>query len=155
MLKIVKAKRVHLENVAVLWEEFMDHHTKVVPILARSISARKHLLKNLAESFGNPNWQIFVAKIDNEIVGFANVKIQKFPPVLKKLRYGYIQDVAVSKKYRRHGVGQALYKEVIKWYKQKKVKRVELLVVTGNKHAENFWKKIGFKDYMKRMAIDI
>ncbi|MFH2034761.1 MAG: GNAT family N-acetyltransferase [Candidatus Zixiibacteriota bacterium] len=155
MLKIIKAKRIHLEKIADLWEEFMDHHSRIEPILTRLPNGRKRFLKNIGESFGDPDWQLFVAIYENEIVGFANVKIMKYPPVLKKYRYGYIQDMAVSGKYRRLGIGEAMFKEIIKWYKQKKIKRVELLALCGNQVAESFWRKVGFKDYMIRMKTDI
>lgn len=81
--------------------------------------------------------------------------IQEHPPVYKNTRYGYIQDIAVTKKHRRKNIGSMLFEQAVIWFKKKKVSRMELDAASANELSQSFWRKTGFRDYMIRMSKDI
>jgi len=96
----------------------------------------------------NDNGTIFVAEVDNQIVGYAVCWIAKRPPYLYKVdRIGYISDVFVEEQYRRRGIGSALLGKILEWFKNKNIKYVELSVLVKNEKAIKFYEKHGFKVY--------
>lgn len=46
-------------------------------------------------------------------------------------------------------------KELIKWFKKKKIKFVELSVNSRNKIGIAAWKRYGFFEFEKRMRLDL
>ena len=83
------------------------------------------------------------------------MKQLKYPPIYLFENFGYIEDIVVSSNYRRKGVGQILLEEAFKWFRSRKLKRVELNVAKENKKAYSFYLKNGFKDYKHRLFIDV
>jgi ribosomal-protein-alanine N-acetyltransferase len=76
-----------------------------------------------------------VAEIDGKIVGYISL--------IKFRSKASLVSVAVSKSFRRRGIGERLVREVIERVKGK-VKAVELEVRISNKEAISLYEKIGF-----------
>ncbi len=95
----------------------------------------------------NPAFSTFVAEYKNEIVGMA-LFYNRFstwdgPSI-------HLEDLIVTEKYRRKGIGKALYDKVLKEALQKGVKRVEWAVLNWNTPAIAFYKSTGatlFEDW--------
>ena len=82
-----------------------------------------------------------------------NFKHFAFVASIKNLDVGYltgytyysevtINNVVVVKKYRNMGIGSSLIKQVVKYYKNKKINNINL--VTNEFQAPGFYKKCGF-----------
>lgn len=87
-----------------------------------------------------PLFKTFVAEINAKIVGMA-----LFYP-----RYStwkgvtiHLEDLIVSKEMRGLNIGTALYKKVLAYAFEKKVRRVEWVVLDWNKPAIDFYEKSG------------
>jgi GNAT superfamily N-acetyltransferase len=80
----------------------------------------------------------FVAEMDNKIVGMAHyyVKYSTW-----KGRAIYLDDIIVSERYRRQGIGGKLFEEVVKVCKKTGVRKMDWQVLTWNETAINFYKK--------------
>jgi GNAT superfamily N-acetyltransferase len=63
-------------------------------------------------------------------------------------------DLAVTKQWRRKGIGVQLFNAAKQWFDSSGVKRVEVRVATSNETALGFWRKLGFKPYMETMYLD-
>ena len=94
---------------------------------------------------------LLVATEDEKIFGFALAKIQKTPLIWDKRPYGYISDMYLEKKYQRMGVADGFLLQIYEWFKEKKIKEVELTVLKKNQQARNAWKKYGFREYTLRL----
>lgn len=81
--------------------------------------------------------QIFVAKTDNKIIGFASFILNKEKPLTAE-----ISTNAVDPKYQRQGIGSALYKHLIEELKALGIKYVK--VSTSNEAAKKSYEKAGF-----------
>ena len=86
----------------------------------------------------NPVWWAFVAETDGEIVGFA----------LYYIRYStwkgqamYLEDIIVTEKARRNGIGKVLFDRLIEEAKEKKFNRIIWKVLDWNEPAISFYKK--------------
>ncbi len=94
--------------------------------------------------------QIVVAEKDGKIIGYALAEISQRPPVYPKRRLGVVCDMYVEKSYRRKGVGKLMYKELKTWFREKKIKDVELSVHVKNTSGIKTWEKLGFTRYLIR-----
>ena len=93
------------------------------------------------EGFGeNPLFECFVAVVEGKIEGMALV-YYRFSTW--KGRTLHLEDLIVREKKRGTGMGNALYKKVITYAKEKGLKRVEWVVLDWNKHAINFYERSG------------
>ncbi len=108
------------------------------------------------EGFGeNRLFHCFVAEVDAQIVGIALV-YYRFSTW--KGRSIHLEDLIVKESMRGTGLGSALYTEVMKYAKEKGVRRVEWVVLDWNKNAIDFYTKSGaelLKDwYLVQMSKD-
>jgi len=53
------------------------------------------------------------------------------------------------------GMGKKMFDELIKWFKRNKIKHVELSVDSRNEMAVKAYQKFGFKEFMKKMRLDL
>jgi ribosomal-protein-alanine N-acetyltransferase len=85
----------------------------------------------------------FVAKVEDSIVGYL-IMYAMVPE-------GEIVRIGVSSDFRRQGIGKALFAEVKKYCKEKKIKRLLLDVRSKNATAIRFYKSLGFhKDGVRK-----
>ena len=93
------------------------------------------------EGFGHdPSFTCFVAELDQDIVGMALV-YYRFSTW--KGRSLHLEDLIVKESMRGKGVGKALYTKVMEYAFEKKVKRVEWVVLNWNVDAIEFYEKTG------------
>lgn len=152
MIKITQGAKIHIPAIIKIWKEFLDFHKKRDSFFTRRKDAHIYFEKYLKKFMLSRKSKVFVAYSGNKILGFIMVKIEKYPPVFKIEKYGYIETVAVAKKYRRSGVGQMLLDESEKWFIDKKISHIELKTSVKNEVATSFWKKHGFKEYIHLMS---
>jgi len=93
------------------------------------------------DGFGEvPLFQIYVAEMNNEIVGMAlfypRYSTWKGPTI-------HLEDLIVTKSKRGLNIGSALYTKVIEYGYEKGVKRIEWVVLDWNTPAIAFYEKSG------------
>ena len=96
-------------------------------------------LKNELE---NNNSYYIVAKINNNIVGFAGIKTV--------LEEADIMNVVTKKDIRNSGIGSALFSAIIDYAKSNKVKKITLEVNENNLSAIHLYEKFGFVKIAER-----
>ena len=84
---------------------------------------------------------LLVAEENNRVEGFiwGNLIVYGF------FRYGTIEELFVKKEFRNKGIGRSLVKEIMKQFKNFKVKAVLVATDKENKEAIELYKKLGFK----------
>jgi ribosomal protein S18 acetylase RimI-like enzyme len=91
------------------------------------------------DGFGkNPAFRVFVAETEGKLAGIA---LYYFKYSTWKGRSIYLDDIIVSQKYRRNGIGGKLFEEVIKVAKAKGLRKIDWQVLNWNKPAIAFYKK--------------
>jgi ribosomal protein S18 acetylase RimI-like enzyme len=149
--KVMKARRYHIPEIVRLWQEFMRYHIDMVPDFTISKNAPREFGRYLEEILGSRKHRLLVAVIDDALIGYALLSINKRPPIFRKPRYGMISDAYVSEKYRNRGTGTLLMHEALIWFKKKGVTRIELIVASENDIGCAFWKREGFIEHSKKM----
>lgn len=92
------------------------------------------------DGFGeDPVFYFFVAEVERKIVGISlyYVKYSTW-----KGKCIFLEDIIVTERYRKQGVGKKLFDEVVKVSKEQNVQRLEWQVLEWNEPAIRFYEKI-------------
>lgn len=99
------------------------------------------------------NARAFIAKEDKDVIGFILGWTEKIP--YYKAKRGFISDVFVEKEFRHKGIGESLIKNMVRWFKERNIKDVDLNVYSKNIKALKIYKHLGFKEFDKVMRLKI
>lgn len=99
-----------------------------------------------AEYFRNAINESFVvvAEIDNKIVGYLLGEECNIP--YYKFRIAELCNMCIAKDYRKQGIGNMLYKEFEKFYKEIGINHFIVTASFKNESAKAFYKKMGFSE---------
>ena len=109
--------------------------------------SKRYFFEYLKFDLTKPDRVVFVAEEDGKVVGIILGKFFKPLRISKYSKKGHISNLYVDKSARRKKVGEKLVKEVIKWFKKKKVSYLSLEIHVDNLAAQKLYHKKGFKDY--------
>jgi len=111
-------------------------------------------IKSIRGLLGKLN-MVYMAIINDEIIGFCAGNIRLSPAFLGNKKIGYISHVYVKQKYRKNKVGVILVNHIEQWFKEKKVDFIELEVLNQNASAIKFWSSLNYSiDYIKMIKND-
>lgn len=88
--------------------------------------------------------KVLVAERGSELIGYA-FYFFTFSTFLAKPTL-YLEDIYISGKYRRSGIGKRMFRELIKTARRNKCGRLELMVLDWNVNAMRFYEKFGAKN---------
>ena len=157
-VKIEEAKKEKINSILSLMTKLSDYHKKIDPKYYKSGKEREESdKKRLIEHFSKKrkNQKILVAKVKNKIVGFLIGGVEKSPPYCKENKIGVIHRAYIKENFRRKGIGKLLVEELLKWFRKRKIKFVEVEVDSRNKIGIEAYKKYGFFEFHKRMRFDL
>ena len=153
-ITIRQATLSDIPKVVELWAEHVDFHADYDPHFTRKQNSEEGFGKYLREQIDNPNLLLLVAESEAKIVGFLSAELGKYPPCFVQRDYGAISDIAVTKGYRRRGIGRKLLAEAMKWFTSKDIDQIETRVATTNPLSINFWRQMGFSPYIEFMYLE-
>lgn len=119
-------------------EELVVACHRLIPQL--SSSAQPITVSELAEIINSDSTLMFVARIDNKIVGLLTLAIFRIPTAVR----AWIEDVVVDSSARGHGVGEALNHAAIAEAKRRGAKTVDLTSRPSRQAANKLYKRLGF-----------
>ena len=152
MVGIAKADESHIVDICKLWLEFMHFSGDIDPVFTpRGDAMPVFEEKYLSPVMKSENSLVLVALDGERVVGYSFSQINKSSDLEKRTKYGYIHDLFITSDYRRQGIGEKIYGEIIKWFHSKDIDRVELQVIAANKMADSFWRKQGFTDFQNTL----
>lgn len=94
---------------------------------------------------------ILVAEDGGRVVGFIELLLKRNARVFKIRRYGYINSCVVEEKRRRSGIGRALVRGAITFFRREGISQIKLNTYSSNLPALEFWKNNGFGEISKMM----
>jgi ribosomal protein S18 acetylase RimI-like enzyme len=147
---IRKATVNDFETLKKLRTEFFLHEASGDERLNKKY-VKKGLLISLGKSLRSKNEINLLAEINSKAVGFASSEIINNQNWIKYKKQGHLYNLYVIPKYQGKGIGKKLMEKSLKWFKQRKIKDLKILVYAGNKKAGRLYEKYGFSDYMKIM----
>ena len=105
----------------------------------KNVSSWKVYQRKIQQFLSSQNQILLLAEEDNQVIGYLAGSFYK-----KDYKHGHIDDLFVSKKYRRNGIASELIKKFVKILKDMKIKTLCLDVSPKNKTAYRLYKKLGF-----------
>lgn len=143
-------RRQDLDQIADLWMDLATYVNPMDGFYQISPDARRKYRRYLNGVFGDRKYVAFVADTGDDLVGFAMGRINRNASVVLPEVVGYIENVFVREGRRSSGVGTALCRRLLDWFKDQGIGHVELFYQIENKAAAAFWKKMGFKAWLAK-----
>ena len=134
----VMASSVPVEIATQATEELLAACHRLIPQL--SSSAKPMTTSELAEIVNSDSTLMFVARVDNQIVGLLTLAVFRIPTAVR----AWIEDVVVDSSARGHGVGEALNMAAITEAKRRGAKTVDLTSRPSREAANRLYQRIGF-----------
>ena len=129
-LWVRRADESDIPILSMLAEEFMPQEA--------TREKRKEILRHILK---NPDYELLVAELDGKIAGFIDQWI--IHDFAHGAKLSYIQNLYVTSKHRRKGVGSRLLGEIMKSAKKKGVLEIHVVTEFGNRSAINLYRKYG------------
>lgn len=153
---ITMAREADYQDINSIVKEGQDEHSEALPHIFMKVE------KAIPEAYyhellADPNSDILIARINEEIVGFAVMEINESPPydTMTPRTYAYMNDFGVKSNHQREGVGSELFKQCIEWSKNKGATSLELNVWEFNHKAISFYERFGMKSVSRKMEINL
>ncbi|MHA1975989.1 MAG: GNAT family N-acetyltransferase [Candidatus Hodarchaeales archaeon] len=140
-------KEIFLESIIL--------HGRIEPIFTSIQGADQIWIDYIDRIYQQENFKVYIAISDEVVVGFCVGEILNKPPVFKVRVIGQVNNLAVKNGFKHQGIGSLLFEKMKQWFLSQKVMIIELSAATNNSEALGFWQKMGGREFMKRMSIDI
>ena len=138
MATIRKAQHNDIPAIADMHTQLQHHIQASNPHIWRTTTDQTEA------DYTDPTLITYIAEKDNTPAGYISGQIQTREHLTPRT-IGYIRTVYVKPEHRHQGLGHNLVKTLCNHYTTKKVDEVNLRYVIGNKEAEAFWAKLGFR----------
>jgi len=134
MIEIIRASLDNLNDIESLFDEYRQFYQQPSNLLAARDFIHERIL--------NDESVIFLAKIDDEYVGFT----QLYPTFTSVglARTWLLNDLYVRIEYRKKGIADQLIRAVIEFSKLTNRKKIFLSTAVDNIVAQKLYEKIGF-----------
>ncbi|MDH5779999.1 MAG: GNAT family N-acetyltransferase [Candidatus Bathyarchaeota archaeon] len=129
-LWVRRADESDIPILSMLAEEFMPQEA--------TREKRKEILRHILK---NPDYELLVAELEGKIAGFIDQWI--IHDFAHGAKLSYIQNLYVTSKHRRKGVGSRLLGEIMKSAKKKGVLEIHVVTEFGNRSTINLYRKYG------------
>jgi ribosomal protein S18 acetylase RimI-like enzyme len=98
---------------------------------------------------------VFVAETNGDVVGYVYAGIE--PQSWKELREeaGFIHDIVVDERGRRHGLASRLMETATEWLASRGMPRVVLWTAEPNDGAQRLFERLGFRKTMVEMTREL
>jgi ribosomal protein S18 acetylase RimI-like enzyme len=140
-----------LEQIGSLFDEF----TLLNTALAYRDNCRSIYLNWLRNIYDNSDFVVLVVEQESTIIAFAVGMIQSNKPLLLPQRIGYIGMFIVHSEFRRRGIGNSLYKNLLEWFISHQIVEIQLTTEINNDVANAFWKNFGFITTYERKSLKL
>jgi len=141
-MKMIKIRSIQISDASKFanMQSELDKETKFMMLEPEERRIDIKQTGKMIEDIHKNNDFLFIAEADNEIVGFISA-ICGTPNRIKHCAYIVI---GIKQSHQGCGIGGKLFNELDRWAKDRKLKRLELTVMTHNTIAKALYEKHGF-----------
>jgi GNAT superfamily N-acetyltransferase len=136
-VRITFAEAADLPQLADLLAELFMLESDFRPERDKQLRALRSILDDPALG------RLFVLRVGGEVAGMANALITV--STAQGGRVLLLEDVIVSRAHRGGGLGRYMVEHVLAWAGEQGMTRVTLLADKDNRHALDFYHKLGFE----------
>lgn len=142
-----RAEPTDVHALARLFVEFHNFHARGVPSnLVPVGDPDEELLQAVRRLLETENCALFVACLDDEVVGFAEIHVKETSPgpAVFQRRYALLQSLAVAESQRRHGIGRLLLEAAHRWAREQRATEVETETWEFAEGPLDFYRRLGY-----------
>ena len=154
-VEIRKAKAADIAFVIGLWQGMMEEMGRAESRLEAREGGEVIWARWTGERMRDENSIVLVAEKEGRLLGYCVAHVEKALPVHKMKEHGYISDLYIEESERGKGIGGTLARRALDFFREKGLKAVQITVAVKNEKAEEFWRKLGFADFTKRMWVEL
>lgn len=147
-MEIRKGKAGDFELIKDIRLAGKKHELKFNKSLKPFSANKKRYLEYLREDLAARNSVVFFAVEKNKPVGIITGRIYSALPIKARKKKGYISNLYILPGHRKKGTAMKLTRELLEWFRKKKIKDVHLGVFSKNSPAQKLFAKLGFKNYI-------
>lgn len=141
-------------DINLIVKEGHDEHSEALPHVFTKVDQvmPESYFRELLE---DPNTDILVAKIDNEVVGYAVMELNVSPlfQSMAQRTFAYMNDFGVKNSCQRKGIGSKLFEACVEWSKNEGASSLDLNVWEFNKKAITFYKSYAMEALSRKMTL--
>lgn len=144
-MEIKVANKDDFKRIEPVLLEVEHHHVKLEPEIFRWVDAYdQNYFNHVIE---NQNQAIFYAEIGREIAGVLIAIEKEYPPIPSYVggMYVEVEELSVTKRFRRMGVAKALMAHVETWAISRGCATMQLSVWARNTGAVEVYEKLGYR----------
>jgi GNAT superfamily N-acetyltransferase len=150
------ACQTDLEAIAGLWLVMMDDHCRFDARFAVSAASQDFFLINMRSLLHSFDHCIVVAEAGTgEIAAYGLGSIVDNPAMYILPRYGFLVEMMVDPRWRRRGLGTALWQRLVLWFRSHGIQTVQLNVSVSNETGQAFWRSLGFGPFVNVLWTDL
>jgi GNAT superfamily N-acetyltransferase len=153
-MEIKEAAEKHIPEIIKLWMEFMYFNAEIEPFDTSGDNVLTQVETHLRNKITSDGSLVLVATAEQKVVGYSISEITQKPPSSRKKNLGIIYDMAITAEQRGKGIGKEMLDRIKAWFKDRKIKRIEISPVTKNTIGKSFWQEQGFKDFEDIMYLE-
>lgn len=143
-VRIRRARLADLDTVVRLRLSLLREHG-AHPIYGRlRPDAERRARELFALQLGSAGESMFLAEVDDAVVGILRCVESAASPLLDPPRYGYVSSVFVDPAVRRRGVLRALLAAAEQWCTDRGMAEMRLHSVFGDEVSATAWEQMGF-----------
>ena len=147
----VKIRKATLSDLNVL-NDFLQRLITVERPMDESLEQKKHIeYYDISEFIKSNDAELFVATINNEIVGSGYGLIKQNKNHFAHKEHGYVGFMFVKDEHRGKGISKLILNTIFDWFKNRGIKETRLQVYQENSSAIKAYEKVGFKKNLIEM----
>ncbi len=110
---------------------------------------------DLTAMIDDPNVELVVAELEDEIVGSGYARIENSKPYLQHGKHAYLGFMYVKPDKRSKGIIQKIIKSLKAWISSKNITELRLEVYKDNTAVIRAYEKAGFSQHMIEMRMEL
>jgi ribosomal protein S18 acetylase RimI-like enzyme len=138
-MNVRTVKENDAEDIVNLAYEFEDYLDELESTPDSDKVPRQRIKDVLFEGFSDPKHVILVVEDKDKIIGFSDFWV--YPEFIHGGQTAYLNNIFITEKHRRQGIGSKLLDETIKKAKELKAVAMHISILPENIIAQNFYKK--------------
>ncbi len=147
----VKIRKATLADIHIL-EDFLQRLIAVERPMDESLEQEQHIkYYEVSEFITSDNAELFVATVNDEIVGSGYGLIKQNKPHFAYKEHGYVGFMFVKNDYRGNGISKLILNSIFDWFRSRGIKETRLEVYQENPSAIKAYEKVGFKRNLIKM----
>lgn len=139
-----------------IWLEFMQSHERADDRFALSDNALYRWEAMVREMIERDDTFVLIAEGgDDRPLGFCVGWVARNPPIYRAAEVGFVSEIAVREQARRRGVGRALMRHAIHWFRERRLCEFQLSTAVWNEGARRFWEELGGEPFLVRYRFEL